>query len=373
LEKHLHIICINIPYPVDYGGVFDLFYKLPALHLQGVKIHLHCFEYGRGRQPLLNQYCESVYYYKRLSGLKGLSLKLPYIVSSRRNDELLDRLAQDNHPILMEGIHCTYLLNDKRFANRKCFVRLHNVEYSYYKNLYYNSASLFKKAYYFFESRLLHSYERLIARRAYFLAVIPKDAEMYRTLGCTEIEYLPLFLPPWKVKCRLGKGTFCLYHGDLSVAENEKAATWLLEEVFDNLDIPFVVAGKNPSSRLKAIAEKKNNTCIVSNPSEQDMHDMIEKAQINIIPSFNNTGIKLKLINALFNGRHCVVNESTIKGTNLEAGCHIASDADSFVSAIEAFFHQSFTKEDLHIRHKLLDNMFNNEMNAKRLIELIWK
>jgi hypothetical protein len=51
MTRHLHIICLNVPFPVDYGGVFDLFYKLPALHDQGVKIHLHCFEYGRGEQP----------------------------------------------------------------------------------------------------------------------------------------------------------------------------------------------------------------------------------------------------------------------------------------------------------------------------------
>ena len=50
-EKHLHIVCLDVPYPVDYGGVFDLFYKIKALSEAGVKIHLHCFEYGRGQQP----------------------------------------------------------------------------------------------------------------------------------------------------------------------------------------------------------------------------------------------------------------------------------------------------------------------------------
>src|SRR5436190_4283124 len=92
LDKHLHIISLNVPYPVDYGGVYDLFYKLPALKQQGIKIHLHCFEYGRGEQPALNEYCEKVYYYKRLSGLSGLSLHLPYIVASRKNEKLLQRL-----------------------------------------------------------------------------------------------------------------------------------------------------------------------------------------------------------------------------------------------------------------------------------------
>ena len=86
--KKLHIVSFDVPFPADYGGVIDLFWKLPALRAQGVQIHLHCFEYGRGKQIELNKYCSSVNYYVRSSGLKGFSLKLPYIVSSRKNETL---------------------------------------------------------------------------------------------------------------------------------------------------------------------------------------------------------------------------------------------------------------------------------------------
>ncbi len=110
-----------MPYPVDYGGVFDLFYKLPALKEYGVKIYLHCFEYGRGKQPELNKYCETVNYYERLKPHRGISSHLPYIVASRRSSQLRENLLHDDYPILMEGIHCTFLLTDSRFIGRKCF------------------------------------------------------------------------------------------------------------------------------------------------------------------------------------------------------------------------------------------------------------
>ena len=97
MDKNLHIICLNVPYPADYGGVFDLYYKLPALQQQGVKIHLHCFEYGRGEQKALNQFCESVHYYQRMTGWKAFSLKNPYIVSSRRDEDLFNRLLLSPH------------------------------------------------------------------------------------------------------------------------------------------------------------------------------------------------------------------------------------------------------------------------------------
>lgn len=357
---------------MDYGGVFDLYYKLGALQQQDVKIHLHCFEYGRGEQPMLNQFCESVSYYRRNTGFSGVSVDYPYIVSSRKNEELLNRLLQDDYPILIEGVHCTYLLNDPRFAGRKCFVRLHNVEHIYYKHLFENAGSPLKKLYFLYESNLLKGYETKIANRATFWSVTEKDAETYRALGCDNIQFLPLFLPNWKVNTTEGKGNFCLYQGDLSVGENEKAAIWLIEEVFDGVEIPFVVAGKNPSRKLQALVHSRNNCCLIANPEEREMQELIEKAHINIIPSYNSTGIKLKLINALYNGRHCVVNDQTVEGSGLYEACHIASGAEGFKEVIKHLQDCTFTTDDIAIRHQLLDNMFNNERNAKQMVEWIW-
>jgi hypothetical protein len=372
MEKHLHIICLNVPYPVDYGGVFDLFYKLSALQQSGVKIHLHCFKYGRDEQPALNQYCDSVDYYRRNEGLASLSLSYPYIVKSRSSNKLRDRLSQDDYPILMEGIHCTYLLNDKRFKQRKCFVRLHNVEHIYYGHLYTFTKSPFKKLYFLWESYLLKSYERSITNKAAFFSVTQKDAEIYKTMGCTNIQSLPLFLPGWKVNSGEGKGCFCLYHGDLSVAENEQAATWLLETVFNDLSIPFVIAGKNPSEKLVKLVRNKNSTCLIANPEEREMQDLIEKSHINIIPSYNSTGIKVKLLNALYNGRHCLVNEASIEGTGLEKVCNIASTAQEFKNAINAIYDRPFPIEEIDLRREVLDNMFNNTHNANKITDTIW-
>ena len=372
MEKYLHIICLNVPYPVDYGGVFDLFNKLPALKQKGIKIYLHCLEYGRGEQDVLNQYCEAVYYYKRSGWLKSLSTGLPYIVASRKNNRLLKRLLQDDHPILMEGIHCTYLLNDARFSNRACFLRLHNVEHAYYRTLYQLTTSWRRKLYYLWESKLLLSYETSIAAKVPSLTVTQKDRDVYEALGCKRVEYLAVFIPGWNICIKEGFGTFCLYHGDLSVAENERAALWFIEEIFSHVDRPLVIAGKKPSMKLFSFAEKNNNICVVADPDEKDMQDMIEKAQVNLLPSYSNTGIKLKLINVVFNGRHCLVNGLTVKGTNLETACYIAFDTTSWITIVKELMHKPFTEGDVALRRDLLDKMFDNEKNAQRLIDLIW-
>lgn len=373
MKKHLHIISLDVPYPVNYGGVVDLFYKLPALQAQGVQIHLHCFTNGRSEQPELNKYCVSVDYYERNVGHKGVSNTLPYIVSSRKNEQLLQNLLQDGYPIFMEGVHCTYLLSDDRFKNRKCFVRIHNVEYQYYRDLCRNTTSPIKKLYYWLESRLLEVYEKKIASKAIFWGVTEKDDNVYRNeLGCKNIEYLPLYLPDWKVSCMEGMGTYCLYHGDLGVDANEKAAIWLLEKVFSKLKIPFVIAGKNPSTKLDKLVHESGHTCLVANPSEKEMQDMIAKAHINVIPSYTTTGIKIKLINALFNGRHCVVNKATVAGSGLISACHTGTTANSFCEILAQLYHQPFTSGEVELRKHLLSGMFNNEANARKQVEWIW-
>lgn len=373
MEKHLHIVCLDVPYPLDYGGVFDLFCKIQTLHELGVKIHLHCFEYGRGKQSELQKYCVDVTYYSRNQGHKGFSTEIPYIVSSRSSKVLLQNLQKDNYPVLLEGIHCTYPLYAGALKGRKVVIRLHNVEYEYYHHLFSHEKSLFKKAYYYNESRMLKQYERSLANEATILAVAEKDVDTYKEeFGARSISYLPVFIPFQHVESREGMGTYCLYHGNLSVTENEKSAVWLLENVFDKLDLPFVIAGKNPSSRLQRLTELNVQSCLIENPDEQEMKDLIAKAQINILPSFNDTGIKLKLLNALYNGRHCLVNEAAVHQTGLESTCHIGTNAEAFQHIIVQLYNHAFGEEEIGLRKKLLGGHFDNRKNGRQLIEWIW-
>ena len=372
-ERHLHIICLDVPWPVDYGGVFDIYHKIKALHEAGIKIHLHCFEYGRGQQTKLNEICVSVSYYPRKSFLSSITSDLPYIVSSRQNDELLENLQKDDYPILMEGIHCTYELSRGRLPRNRCFVRLHNVEWKYYKQLAETTTSTAKKIYYNRESKLLLAYERNLAGKATFWTVTKNDLQDFEDLGYSNIDYLPVYVPDFSPKFEEGQGTYCLYHGNLGVAENEEAAIWLLQEVFNEIEIPFVVAGKNPSSKLEYLAHKNMHTCLVANPDEREMTELLKKAQLHVLPSFNCTGIKLKLLNALRLGRHCIVNQSAIAGTGLDDFCIIANSCDATKNAVSKYFETPFSSDDFMNRQAYLSESFSNKKNAKQMIRWIFE
>jgi len=372
-KKQLHIVTHDVPWPADYGGVVDLFYKLKALHAQGVKIHLHCFTQGRPPQEELNKYCTSVQYYPRDKSIRRFSLSLPFIVNSRKNETLITNLQKDDHPVLLDGIHCSFYLHNGQLGNRKVIVRLHNAEFEYYKQLAKHETSLLKKIYFLFESSLLKKYERSLAGNATFLAVSKQDTVLYQTaFSAKDIHYLPVFLPYTLATGKEGKGCFCLYHGNLSVNENEEAVAWLIKNVFNNLPVPFVIAGKDPSKRLQELAHSNSNTCLVANPSDKEMQDMICKAHIHVLPSLNNTGIKLKLLNALFNGRFCLVNKASVSGTGLEPYCRIAESAEDFTRQIKEIYEKLFTEQEAQMRQGLLQTEYNNEVNARQLMTFLW-
>jgi len=236
-----------------------------------------------------------------------------------------------------------------------------------------SSSSFFKKIYYLHESKILKHYEQNIADKAMIIAVSEQDADFYREEFCAKnIVYLPVFLPFIQIMSQKGRGCYCLYHGNLSVAENEKTVMWLLEEVFNDLQLPLVIAGKKPSAHLERIIQQYAHTCLVANPSEEEMQDIIAKAQVHVLPSFNRTGIKLKLLNALFNGRHCVVNEEAVKNTGLENICHICSNPQSFKKTISEIYHCPFEEEEIERRKNILLSHYDNEKNVLQLIQWIW-
>ncbi len=367
---HIHIVSLDVPWPPDYGGVIDVFHKVKALHGIGVHVHLHCFEYGRGKQKELDRYCTSVHYYKRQMGKLQLLSSLPYVVVSRRSDELVDRLLKDDHPILFEGLHSCYHLGDPRLHGRKRLVRAHNVEHDYYSALAKVESSPFKRSYFNSEAAKLKRYEPVLSEADAVLAISPKDAA-YFNQHFRNVVHVPAFHACEKVDVPDGLGDFALYHGALGVADNNKAALWLLREVFNGINVKLVIAGSDASSELKAEVAKHPNAELLEDISTERIHELVRTAQVHVLPTFQATGIKLKLLLCLFMGRHVVCNSPMVEGTGLEDLCHIHDDPASMRLSIQGCMARPANGSTLEKRAVILEERFSNERNAQRIVDLL--
>lgn len=372
-DLHLHVVSFNVPWPANYGGVIDVYHRLRTLAARGVQIHLHCFAYGRPPAAELEALCREVHYYERdTSPLRFLTSAKPYIVSSRHSRQLLTRLQADDHPILFEGLHTCLYLPDLRRAqpSRTLLVRAHNVEHDYYA-LLSRSTSGWRARYHAAEARRLRRYEPVLREASCVLAVTEADAQHFRQLGCPSVCLMPSSHPFDTFSARSGHGSYALYHADLSVPENVEAALYLADQVFDEGDLPLILAGRNPAPSVVQAAERHPNITLEPNPSDARMQQLIGEAHVCVLTTSQPTGLKLKLLQSLYGGRFCIVNSHMVAGTTLGKVCVVADTPAEMRQALHTLFAQPFTADDLNYRRLLMQERYDNQQNATVLLEQI--
>lgn len=371
MKKHLHIVSFDVPFPADYGGVIDIYHKIRWLNKIGYSITLHCFQYGRAEAPELNSVCKKVFYYKRSKYKNPFIGETPYIVLTRNNEDLLKNLCRDHAPILFEGIHSTYFLGHPKLKDRVKLVRNHNIEHDYYKNLEIVESNYFKKYFFRNESDKLKHYEKVLKLANKVLAISPPDHQ-YLNKKYHNSMLVPAFHANDSAQIQKGNGKFILYHGNLGVGENNYAALYLVKEIFSQVRIPCVIAGNNPSAELLKACQKHSHIKLIDNWNNEQIMDAVSKAHINVLPTFQGTGIKLKLLNALYCGRFCVVNPTMVNSTSLESACIIAKDATEMIKEIEFYWKKSFSDADIAERKNILQNsIFDNSSNAAIISEYL--
>ncbi len=369
MEKKLHIIALNIPYPPDYGGVIDIYYKIRALHDSGIKVFLHTFQYDRKPSKELELVCEKVYYYPRKTGFFQNLHFLPYIVFSRRSPELLQNLKKDSWPILFEGIHSCFHLGNRVLKERLKIVRMHNIEHHYYTELAGAEKGLFRKLYFLLEGFKLKLFERKM-KAANYIAAISHDDLNYFSKKFRNVFLLNPFHSNTGISSKEGKGDYILYHGNLSVPENYKAVIFLINEVFKDLDIPVVIAGKNPDIKLYQAVKNTHNIKIVKNPGKEEMDSYVQNAMCIVLFTFQTTGIKLKLVDSLFQGRFIIANTAMVKNTGLENTCIIADEPKDIIIGLKKTFQSNFTSKDIADRELNLKS-FESSQSIKSLLNIL--
>lgn len=369
-DNQIHIVSFDIPCPVNYGGVIDVFFKLKALVERGFKVHMHCFEYGRERSERLEALCESTHYYKRDMSFVNFFNKKPFIVTSRISEDLIQDLLKDDYPIILEGLHSCGVLLDPRMKGRKIFVRTHNVEHDYYQYLAKTEKNLRKKIFLKIESRKLRKFESILAEATGILAISNKDYEYFQQLY-NNVYLIPAYAGFDKVDVLEGQGDFVLYHGNLDISENYHAAEFLIKEVFKGTGIKLKIAGMNPPRHLVKLIEKERNVELIENPEDDALQELIRNAQINILVTAQSTGLKLKLLNALFNGRYCVVNDKMVEGLDINDLCIVANTADEIKTVVTDLMAKPFVEEQVEIRKSRMDAFYNSSRTTDKLVELL--
>ena len=371
MEKHLHIISPKVPYPPESTQAADIFYKIKALNMLGVKIHLHCPDDHPKSIPELEKYVTYIYTYNSSYGILNKHKTFFNDSPPVNYKQLIKNLTNDQHPILFEGVQKIFLLKSKKIREHYTIVRPHFDEVNSFYPAKKLKKELFKRLY----NRAFKNYkknpERLLTYANTITCISPSDYEHYKKTF-RNVRLIPAFHPYVKPNSMPGKGRYILYYGNLTIPDNIKVAEFLLDQVFPYINVPVLIAGKAPTTSIKNKAAKYKHILLKANPSNTLMQDLVANAQITVIPTFVNTGIKIRLLEVLFRGRHCIVNSRMVKNTGLEGLCTIKNYPAGIIKAITLLFKVPFnTTIKAKRRRIILKHYYSPLKNAEKIADIL--
>jgi glycosyltransferase involved in cell wall biosynthesis len=102
------------------------------------------------------------------------------------------------------------------------------------------------------------------------------------------------------------------------------------------------------------------------------MRSLIVNAQVNLLPALAVNGFKLKLLMALYAGRHCLVNSIVGENTIIKRLCNVADNNAEIVNKISLLMKEPFTEKMIRERQKVLSDNFDIANNAGKLKDLVF-
>jgi polysaccharide biosynthesis protein PslH len=343
----------RIPYPPNKGDKIRSFNELAFLS-QHFSIELFC-PYDRredaDHMQTLLQYCQSVHAFYLNRWLRLPSLLLAFLtgqslsVALFRIPGLAKRVtaALKKHPkapvLVFSGQMAAYLPESD--LNR-AVVDFCDVD-SYKWQHYADSHTGLKSWFYRREAKNLLAFESHVSQQSRAaLFITPAECDLYRSLGGKgPIQAMPngvdtAFFHPRGGQEIPGR---ILFTGAMDYFPNIEGVEWFAKEVFPSLrarhpGIRFIIAGSNPTPRVKALADAANIEVTGFVP---DMRDEQAKAEIVIVPLRIARGMQNKVLEAMACGKAVVATSRSLGGIDAVDGreLRIADTAETFAAVLD--------------------------------------
>ena len=373
-ELAIQVVSFDWPWPANYGGVVDVYYRIDSLLEKGVAVDLIVISQHPQPGPVPASWQDkrfSLYAYPR-RGWRSLLSPKPYIVSSRAVGPLLPKLASGPPIILFEGIHTTAYLGHPRLGNHEQWVRVHNREAAYYQELADTTDAATSRFYYKEEARRLRSYEpRVLAEADLLLIVSQRDESYCETLAPQRVYLHPSSTSLKKVDIKKGRGEYVLFHAGLHVDDNAISAVELAKRMSARPDINFIIAGKDPSDQLRSKLSGFSNVELIANPSVEEMHALIANAQLLLLHANHQAGYKVKLVESLARGRWIIANSKMVHGApSLKAGVSVIDEPDQWIAELDKLWEVSFLDKDEVSRVELLKGYLRDDLAEDFILKL---
>jgi glycosyltransferase involved in cell wall biosynthesis len=357
------IVSPYFPYPTNFGGAFDIYYKILELHKNNYEITL---------VVTVNSSVESEYIAKlesivskliiisRIRNIFSFFQLLPYQVSSRKGLKKIN-FDENFEFAIIESEYVGIILKNKKINKIPYILRLHNNESKYYWELFKSEKKILTSLYYALESLLFYFYSKKIIRHALKVCCVSSsEAEKISSLFPTKnIKFTPAILDIGQIKSyHNAEKRNVLYVGSLFTPNNIESIHWYINNVHEFLkDIDgyhFIVIGstKNANNKKWLLDLEKNDKNLSVYFDVDNLDNYYMHASVFVNPVLNGAGVKIKNLNSISKGLPLV---TTTKGND---GSGFIDKEDVLIADTPQEFRNCVRKllENQDLRKKLSGN-----------------
>ncbi|MBE5852155.1 MAG: glycosyltransferase family 4 protein [Lachnospiraceae bacterium] len=248
---------------------------------------------------------------------------------------------------------------------KKCIVRMHNVETDYGKNIFRGERSIFN--WLRFISFAVNE-KRVLKKADFFVFLTEEDikrANQIVPLSPMKVCINPVCIESCEVSERSNnEKKVILLTGSLGYGPNAKGVVWYIDRVWNKLNklemfenVSVIVAGAHPTVEVKECINNSSRVRLVDTP--EDMAPYFEEASIYIAAVFEGAGMKVKVGEALSYGLPVIGTSHAFIGyDNINVGKYVADTEEAFCEHLmymcDGFFNMISKKE---IRAEFIDKL----------------
>ncbi|NLG75713.1 MAG: glycosyltransferase [Xanthomonadaceae bacterium] len=353
-----------VPYP-PHGGVlqrgFNLLRELGREH----EVHLLAFHHADELPPgpaydeslrELGKFCRSVEYFplwvkqsrvKRLMGFAAAAAyPAPYSVLSHRSGALAHRIAaicgESRRPDIVH-LDTIALAPYARYCNGiPTVLAHHNVESQLMRRRAQAERNTLARIYVNVQADRLERYEKeQCTRFPLNIMVSENDARtLAQLVPGVRTAVIPNGVDTDYFHPRAEKGDpVMIYTGGMNMFANRDAVEWFLDSIWPRIkekvpDAKFLAVGQRPSPRVRAAAAK--DAAIEVPGFVPDVRPWVERASVYVVPLRVGGGTRLKVLDAMAQGKAIVSTRVGAEGIVGEHGAEFifADDPDAFANAV---------------------------------------
>ncbi len=387
-------ISSKYPYPAKDGGALAIKALLENFALLGHKVDFLAISTPKHPAKVFPEKSNIRFYTTfvdtTISPIKAIRNIIfsnkPYVAErfySKDFAEKLKNLLKRNKYdfVLFEGLYVADYVDIVKKEGLPVIYRAHNVEHIIWERKGKNEKNLWKKLYIKHLAKRLKKYElNLIKQFDAILPITTNDLQLLRKYNIKQ----PAQVAPFGInineeennKINIESDNNLAFIGSLDWLPNIEGLWWFLSNVFPEIyketHIKLYIAGRNaPLSFEKKITNIKG---VVYLGEVDDALEFIYKHKIHIVPLLSGSGMRVKVVEAMWHKRLVISSPVGVEGINIIDKEHflLAQTKDEWINAIIfAFNNIEEINKIAEKGYKKVGQDYNNEKIVKNTIDFI--